>query len=103
MVARRFGEEYLAARFPTYWMGYDWIPDHCSGGGGMICLQAMLIQCEDDKIVLFPAWPKEWDVEFKMHAPHHTTVAGAYRNGRLESLKVTPESRAKDVVKMSPK
>ena len=102
MVARRFGTEYLAARFPTYWMGYDWIPDHCSGGAGMICLQAMLIQCEDDKIVLFPAWPKEWDVEFKMHAPHQTTVEGVYHNGRLERLKVTPDTRAKDVMKMLP-
>ena len=33
----------------------------------------------------------------KLHAPQNTIVQGVYRNGRLEQLKVTPESRRKDV------
>ena len=68
----------------------------------MSLLQAMLLQYEDEKILLFPTWPKDWDVDFKLHAPYNTTVEGRYRNGKLEWLKVTPESRAKDVIKFQP-
>ncbi|MFC1738274.1 DUF5703 domain-containing protein, partial [Planctomycetota bacterium] len=68
----------------------------------MTLFQAMLMQYVDDKIILFPSWPKEWDVDFKLHAPYNTTIEGIYRNGKLEHLKVTPESRTKDVVKMQP-
>ena len=68
----------------------------------MSLLQAMLLQYEDEKIYLFPTWPKEWDVEFKLYAPYNTVVEGTYRKGELERLKVTPESRAKDVIQMLP-
>jgi len=68
----------------------------------MSLLQAMLLQYENEKIWLFPTWPKDWDVDFKLHAPYNTTVEGCYRNGKLEQLKVTPESRAKDVIKFQP-
>ena len=99
-VVRRLGPEYLKARFPAFWHGgYDWLPDQCHGGVGMIALQAMLMQCKDEKIVIFPAWPKDWNVEFKLHAPHNTTVEGVYRNGKLEKLRVSPETRAKDILK----
>ena len=67
-----------------------------------MALQVMLMQCEGKKILLFPAWPKEWDVEFKLHAPLNTTVEGVYRGGKLLELKVTPESRVADVTKMGP-
>lgn len=101
-VARRFGPEYLTARFPTFWYGFDWIPDQCHGGAGLIAVQAMLMQCEGKRILLFPAWPKDWDVEFRLHAPFNTTVEGSYRDGRLERLQVTPESRASDVEVIAP-
>jgi hypothetical protein len=68
----------------------------------MSLLQAMLLQYEDEKILLFPTWPKEWDVDFKLHAPYNTVVEGTYRNGKLERLNVTPESRAKDIIQMLP-
>jgi hypothetical protein len=88
-------------RFPTFWgPGHDWTPDHNWGGSGMIGLQEMLMQTISDKILLFPAWPKEWDVDFKLHAPQNTTVEGRLENGKVKDLKVTPESRKKDVVNM---
>ena len=43
---------------------------------------------------VLPAWPKSWDVEFKLHAGR-TTVEGVYRSGKFESLKVTPERPVK--------
>lgn len=88
-------------RFPAFWgPGFDWTPDHNWGGSGMIGLQEMLMQCDGKKIILFPAWPKNWDVHFKLHAPYQTTVEGVLKNGKLESLKVIPEERTKDIVNM---
>ena len=58
----------------------------------------MLLQTDGRQIFLLPAWPKEWDVEFKLHAPLKTLVEGTYRNGKLTSLRVTPQARRRDVV-----
>jgi len=85
-------------RFPVFWgPGFDWVPDHNWGGSAMIGLQEMLMQVDDRKILLFPAWPKDKDVHFKLHAPYNTTVEADYKKGKLVSLKVLPEERRKDV------
>lgn len=102
-VAGRFANKNADFRFPgTYGPGLDELPDMDHGGVGRIALQSMLMQPVGDKILLFPAWPKEWNVEFKLHAPRQTIIEGVYRNGKVEQLKVVPASRAKDVVKMDP-
>jgi hypothetical protein len=86
-------------RYPTFWgPGHDWVPDHNWGGSGMIGLQEMLIQTIGDQIMLFPAWPKAWDVDFKLHAPKNTTVECRLENGEITKLKVIPETRSKDVI-----
>jgi len=86
-------------RFPVFWgPGFDWAPDHNWGGAGMIGLQEMLVQYDGRKIYLLPAWPKEWDVHFKLHAPYQTTIEGRVKNGKMEVLKVLPLERAKDIV-----
>lgn len=86
-------------RFPAFWgPGFDWVPDHNWGGSGMIGLQEMLLQSHAEKLYLFPAWPKEWDVHFKLHAPQQTTIEAVFKKGKVESLKVTPESRRKDII-----
>lgn len=88
-------------RFPAFWgPGYDWTPDHNWGGSGMIGLQEMLLQTNGEQILLFPAWPKEWNVHFKLHAPDKTTVEATLKDGKVTDLKVLPESRKKDVVIM---
>jgi len=88
-------------RFPTFWgPGFDWTPDHNWGGSGMIGLQEMLLQTVDSAIYVLPAFPKEWDVHFKLHAPYNTTVEVVQKNGKVELLKVVPEARRKDVVVM---
>ena len=86
-------------RFIWFWRpGHDWIPDLDNGGSGMITLQQMLMQCDGTRIQLLPAWPKEWTVDFKLHAPYQTTVQGHVEGGKLTGLQVTPKSRTKDVV-----
>ena len=88
-------------RFPAFWgPGYDWTPDHNWGGSGMIGLQEMLLQTNGEQILLFPAWPKEWNVHFKLHAPGETTVEATLKDGKVTDLKVLPESREKDIVIM---
>jgi hypothetical protein len=91
------------SRFPAFWgPNYDWVPDQDHGGVLMKAFQSMLLQTDGQRIFLLPAWPKDWDVEFKLHAPGQTMVEGAYRNGELTTLKVTPESRRADVEVMIP-
>jgi len=60
-------------------------------------VQAMLIQTDGRKIFLLPAWPRDWDVDFKVHAPYRTVIEGQVRHGQLIQLKVTPSPRQKDI------
>jgi hypothetical protein len=90
------------ARFPAFFgPGHDWLPDFNWGGAGMTGVQEMLLAPEpgvNGKLHLFPAWPAEWDVDFKLHAPGRTLVEASLKGGKLVSLKVTPASREKDIV-----
>ena len=62
-VAKRmtdWNKEYV---FPAMWgSGDDGLPDFDHGGVGQLALQAMLLQTDKTKILIFPAWPKNWDV-----------------------------------------
>jgi hypothetical protein len=89
-------------RYPAFYdtFGFCQRPDFDHGGCAMVGLQEMLMQTVDRKILLFPAWPKDWDCEFKLHALLNTTVAGVLKAGKLEKLTVTPEARARDVINM---
>jgi hypothetical protein len=85
-------------RFPGFYGPYyDWTPDQDHISVFQTAVQTMLMQCEGDKILLLPAWPLEWDVDFKLHAPKNTTVECKVRDGRIEKLVVTPASRHEDV------
>ncbi len=87
-------------RYPAFWdcMDFDQRPDMDHGGSAMIQLQEMLMQSTGNQIILFPAWPKEWDVDFKLNAPYNTTVECIFKKGEIITLKVTPESRRTDIV-----
>ena len=86
-------------RYPTFWgPGHDWVPDHNWGGSGMVGLQEMLMQTVDDDIYLFPAWPRDWDVDFRLHAPKNTVVEGRLKDGKIAGLKV--EGGAMDRLKL---
>jgi len=99
MLAGRFATKNPESRFPAFWgPNFDWIPDQDHGANGLMALQTMLLQWDGRKMLLFPAWPKDWDVEFKLHAPLGTTVEGVYREGKLEKLEVTPEARTNDLI-----
>ena len=99
LVQRASDASHSDSRFPAFWNAFhDWIPDMDHGGVLQLALQFMLMQCEGREIRLLPAWPKEWDASFKLHAPYQTIVEGAVKGGKLVNLRVTPESRRADVV-----
>ncbi len=87
-------------RFPGYFGSpHDWCPDYDGAGNMANTLQEMLLQPgPHHQILLLPAWPPEWDVQFKLYAPGRTLVECDVRKGRLVSLKVTPPARARDIV-----
>jgi hypothetical protein len=96
-----------AYRWPATWgPNYDWLPDQNHGGNLLNTTNLMLMQADSleagGQIRLLPAWPKTWNVSFKLHAPGNTTVECTYREGKVVSLHVVPESRAKDVKVLLP-
>jgi hypothetical protein len=64
---------------------------------GATALQKMILQEVGDKIIIAPAWPGDWNCEFKLYAKKKTIVEGKIVNGQVQDLKVYPESRKKDV------
>ncbi len=99
LLVKRAKNWHKESRFPAFWgPNYDWVPDQDHGGVLMRILQVMLMQTEGDTIYLMPAWPGEWNADFKLHAPRKTTVSGQIRNGELVDLEVVPASRRGDVV-----
>jgi hypothetical protein len=108
-VVENFSTHDPGSRFPAFWFGIpqenwtpDWKPDQDHGGVSMMALESMLMQTEGKKLLLFPAWPKEWDVEFKLRAPLNTIVEGVYRAGKVEQVRVTPSDRTRNVVELKP-
>ena len=88
-------------RFPAFWgPGFDWVPDHNWGGSGMIGMQEMLLQEADGQLYLFAAWPKDWNVHFKLHASQNTTIEAELQNGIVKIIKVMPEERRKNIVNL---
>lgn len=102
LLIERVRQKHRRSRFPAFWgPNYDWIPDQDHGNNILICLQAMLLQTDGRKLLLCPAWPKTWDVAFKLHAPYRTVIAGKVEDGKVVDLEVKPEERRRDVVVMN--
>jgi hypothetical protein len=93
------------ARFPTFYRThyaggqgeFCHLPDTDHGGAAMLALQEMLMQTDGKRILLGPAWPAEWDCEFKLHAPYQTTVEGRVAGGRVVVTRVIPPARQADI------
>ena len=85
-------------RFPVYYgPNYDYTPDQDHASVMMTTLQAMVLQSEGDRIFLLPAFPRIWNVTFKLRAAGNTIVEAEYVKGRRISLQVTPPSRAASI------
>lgn len=103
MLLDRVSRKHEGSRFPAFWgPNFDWIPDQDHGGNAMMALQQMLMQSDGMQVRLFPAWPREWNVSFKLHGPGGMIVEGCYRNGKLENLSVSPEEYRSRITVMLP-
>jgi alpha-L-fucosidase 2 len=79
------------SRFPAFWNAFhDWIPDVDHAGVLQLALQFMLLQCNGQEISLLPAWPREWNADFKLHAPGNIIVQGTVRDGRIIDMNISP-------------
>ena len=96
---RRFRNASKQCRFPLYGSaGPDSCPDFDHFGAGSTALQRMLVQEAAGKILLLPAWPTDWDADFKLHLENSTTITGKVIGGKLTNWTIEPASRKKDVV-----
>ena len=100
---RRFRTASTMCRFPLYGREFpDSCPDFDHFGSGAVALQHMLVQEANGKILLLPAWPAAWDVDFKLHLSRGTVIEGSVRDGELAHWKIEPSARAGDVTVLSP-
>ncbi|WP_157378347.1 DUF5703 domain-containing protein [Arenibacter latericius] len=84
LMSTNFNTNNAAYRFPAMWgPNYDWTPDQDHGAVAMIALQRMLLQYDDNEVYLLPAWPKDWDVDFKLHVPNKTVISISVKNGEI--------------------
>ncbi|EER14516.1 hypothetical protein Pmar_PMAR024403 [Perkinsus marinus ATCC 50983] len=74
----------------------DWHPslDHYSVmRNGLIYALLQPLDDADDGMLLFPAWPCEWDVDLKLWGPRQTLVQAKMVNGVVTEFHVEPQSR----------
>ena len=87
-----------AFRFPVFYgPSHDYIPNVPQMGNAMIGLQTMLVRYEGRRIILFPTWPDEWDVNFRVHLPYETVLQGELEDGEVVSLRANPSDRLEDI------
>ena len=85
-------------RFPGFFKStHDGIPDVQHSSVAATALQRMILQDLGDKMILVPAWPKEWNANFKLYAKKNTIIQGKIVNGAIQDLEVFPKERKKDV------
>jgi hypothetical protein len=98
-VINNFGDTAPNARYQAFWTTRnDYVPTEDTGGAAMLALQDMALQCVGNQIQILPAWPNEWNVDFKLNAPNNTTVRLVLTNGAVTTLTVTPSSRTNNLV-----
>ncbi|NLU90450.1 hypothetical protein HGH90_00775 [Chitinophaga sp. Ak27] len=84
MIVESFSKWDTGFRFPAFWgPNYDWTPDQDHGSVASIALQRMLLQYDSEEVRLLPAWPKEWNVRFKLRGPGRKVFEGLVDNGKL--------------------
>ena len=99
----RFRNASKQCRFPLFGRaGPDSCPDFDHFGSGSTALQRMLVQEAAGKILLLPAWPGNWDADFKLHLEKRTVITGKVTGGKLVSWTIEPAARKKDVVVYKP-
>jgi len=81
----------------------DWLPsldqlEWMRVGLHYMAIQNNFLDINDNNIYLLPAWPCEWNINFKLHAKQNTIVYFEYNaTTKKYNLTVEPESRKNDI------
>ncbi len=98
LIVEKLSDERKNVRFPAFFgPGHDWVPDMNWGGSGMVGLQRMLLNTDERGIYLFPAWPADWDVEFRLYGYGGVRVDGRICRGGAPAYSVLPASAPQQV------
>ncbi|MBN2578716.1 MAG: PEP-CTERM sorting domain-containing protein [Pirellulales bacterium] len=84
-VIQAFSNKDSGSRFPGFYgPNYDWLPEQDQANVASIALQRMLLQVDGDEMILFPAWPSDWDAQFKLFGSKNRIVMGEYKDGAVQ-------------------
>lgn len=73
-------------RFPAMWGPiYDAVPDADHGANILNQLQKMILQVRQGEVKLLPAFPKEWNVYFKLYVDKDSVVEAEFCDGKFSS------------------
>ena len=75
------------------------VPDHNWGGSGMIVCRRCSCRPWTTRFTCCRPGPRIGTFTFKLHAPGNTTVEVDYRQGKVVTLEVEPETRAADIIR----
>lgn len=85
------------ARFPAMWGPvHDAVPDVDHGSNILNTLQLMVLQSAGNTFYILPAWPKQWDVQFKLYVAKGISVECVYHKGGIEKLTIDPPESGKE-------
>ncbi len=94
LVVQGFTNKDAGSRFPGFYgPNFDWISDNDQPSVASTALQRMLVQVDGQHIELFPAWPTNWDVEFKLFGPSGSIIMGEYEKGAVKWLDPVPDGQ----------
>jgi hypothetical protein len=83
-IARRSKHVSLFAKFVGTWgRNNDECPDFDHASVLVVAIQKMLFHAEGDDLLLLPAWPDYWDVEFKLNIPGNKVIECSVVKGKL--------------------
>lgn len=63
----------------------------CQAVQDALCMGIPVSPGGDPIIRLFAAWPRQWDAEFKLAAPHGFTVTSVMKKGEIEFVEITSQ------------
>lgn len=86
-------------RFPAMWGPiYDGVPDTDHGANIIHLLQQMVMQVKGNNVYILPAFPKEWNVSFKLHPNSTTTIELEYKDGKIKKMDIYPEEEKNNII-----